>query len=162
MKTYERKFLVKDEKDIPDLSNIEHILYERYFMYIGQDGQVRVQKRGEKYEIESVFGEYRKKIKITRQAFEKLSRNCERVIKRETYPLGNGMKIKKYLGQYSGLYIVDIEFSDREQFYRFKKPDWLGCEITSTVLGKDGQIILLSPQKVFSILDSLNKDEDQK
>lgn len=159
MKLYERKFLVKKT---PDLSGIVPVLYERYFIYIGQDGQIRVQKRGKKCEIESVFGEYRKKIRITLKAFNELSRNCDRVIKRETYPLGDRIKIKKYLGQYSGLYIVDIEFSDREQLCGFKKPDWLGCDITSTVLGKDGQIILLSPQKVFSIIDSLNKDEVQR
>ena len=45
MKQYEKKFLVNS---IPNISEIEPILYQRYFTYIGQDGQVRVQKRRRK------------------------------------------------------------------------------------------------------------------
>lgn len=154
MKEFERKFLVKI---IPDISGIAPISYERYFTYIGQDGQVRVQKRGEKFEIESVFGDYRKKLKISEEAFQELSKGCERVIKRDTYPLSNNTKLKIYRGEYEGLFIVDVEFDSKEEFDSFQKPDWLGCEITGTDLGKDGKIIFLSPEQIISTIRILEQ-----
>ena len=152
MKKFERKFLVNS---IPDISQIQPILYRRYFTYIGQDGQVRVQKRGEKYEIESVFGDYKKKIQISMNAFEELSKDCQKVIERETYCLDDNIKIKIYRGKYEGLRTADIEFESQEEFNSFRKPNWSGNEITTTPLGKDGQIILLSLEQIYAIIRNL-------
>lgn len=146
MKEYERKFLCNC---IPDLNHIKPVIYERYFTYIGEDGQIRVQKRGEKYEIESCFGTYKKKILITQQAFNELIKDCDRAIKRENYSISDDIKIKLYKGDYEGLVIVDVEFSSQNKFHNYIKPNWLGAEITQTELGKDGSIIQLSPTEVL-------------
>lgn len=158
MKVYERKFLCKS---LPVLSHIKPVIYERYFTYIGKDGQVRVQKRGEKCEIESCFGTYKKKILITQDAFYELTRNCNKVIKRENYLISDTIKIKLYRGDYEGLVIVDVEFPDAEQFYNYTKPNWLGAEITSTELGKYGNIIRLSPVEVLQKVESLQQEKSQ-
>lgn len=158
MKAYERKFLCKR---LPILSHIKPVIYERYFTYMGKDGQVRVQKRGEKCEIESCFGTYKKKILITQDAFYELTKNCNKVITRENYLISDNIKIKLYRGDYEGLVIVDVEFSDAEQFYNYIKPNWLGAEITSTELGKDGNIIKLSPMEVLQKIKFLQQEKSE-
>ncbi len=156
MKKYEKKFLVNK---IPDIKCLQPIIYERYFTYIGKQGQVRVQRRGEKFEIESVFGTYKKKILITKDAFQELTKDCDKLIKRENYLLSDNVKLKIYKGQYEGLCIVDVECKDYEDYCRFRKPDWLGAEITSTLLGKDGSIIQLSREEVFQTIKGIQKRE---
>ena len=158
MKEYERKFLCKN---LPVLNHIKPVVYERYFTYIGEDGQVRVQKRGEKCEIESCFGTYKKKILITQEAFKELTRDCNRVIKRENYSISDNIKIKLYRDNYEGLRIVDVEFLNAEQFYNYKKPNWLGAEITSTELGNDGSIIKLSPIEVLQRIKLLQHGKSE-
>lgn len=157
MKEYERKFLCKH---IPNLNHIKPVIYERYFTYIGEDGQVRIQKRGKKCEIESYFGKYKKKILITEEAFNELTKDCNNVIKRENYSISDNIKIKLYKGNYEGLVIVDVQFSNAEQFYNYIKPNWLGAEITSTELGKDGNIIQLSPIEVLQKIKFLQQEEE--
>lgn len=45
----ERKFLISK---MPDLSNFESVRYERYYIYRDGNIEMRVQKKGEQYEIE--------------------------------------------------------------------------------------------------------------
>ena len=45
----ERKFLIKR---MPDLSNFESVIYERFYIFRNDIVEMRVQKKGEKYEIE--------------------------------------------------------------------------------------------------------------
>jgi CYTH domain-containing protein len=61
MKEIERKFLVKER---PNLDNIEPIKYERYFLRDIDNKQVRIQRKGDKYELE-------KKTKIDDFEYEK-------------------------------------------------------------------------------------------
>lgn len=154
MKKYERKFLINN---IPNLQGIEPTIYERYWIYIGDDGHIKVQKRENKCEIESVFENYKQKILITESAFSELTKDCNRYIKRENYLLPDNIKIKIYKGIYAGLSIADIDFLNSEQYLSFQKPTWLGNEITSTSLGKDTSIVQLSPEEVFKTIRILQQ-----
>lgn len=163
MKEYERKFIILEPEKVWNmLQDTKSVEYERYFLYIGEDGQVRAQRKGDKYTIESIFGNYRKKVKITEDAFAQLTRNCDKVIKRSSYQLSDEIKLKVYKEQYKGLFIVDIEFPDKEAYYTCKKPHWIGPEITSTKLGTDGKIIQLSPEEVFNYINNLKKSDKSK
>lgn len=157
MKKYERKFLINI---LPDMHNIQPVIYERYWIYIRKDEHVKVQKRGNTCEIESVFGNYKQKILITKSAFDELTKDCDKCIKRENYLLPNNIKVKIYKGIYSGLSIADIEFLNYEQYLSFKKPDWLGSEITSTPLGKDTSIVQLSSEEVLKTISIFKQNED--
>ena len=156
MKEFERKFLVNS---LPDLSGLTPTKYVRCFLYIGSDGQIRAQQRGDKFEIEAVFGNTRKRVDISPQAFEAISSGCTKRIERLTYPLTDNTKIKIYQPPYNGLYIADIEFASLQESSTFNKPDWLGPEITDTKLGKDRQIILLTRDQVFDIIKTLKQNE---
>lgn len=163
MKEYERKYILQNPEEVKEkLKGKESTEYERYYTYIGEDGQVRISKKGNKYAIESAFGDYRGKVRITEEAFKQMTINCTKVIKRTNYQLSDEIKIKEYDGEYKGLVIVDVEFQNPEEYYNFKKPDWFGAEITSTKLGKDGSIIQLSREEVFDFIDSLKMDNDKE
>ena len=147
MKEYERKFIILEPEKVWNmLQDTKSVEYERYFLYIGEDGQVRAQRKGDKYTIESIFGNYRKKVKITEDAFAQLTRNCDKVIKRSSYQLSDEIKLKVY----------------KEAYYTCKKPHWIGPEITSTKLGTDGKIIQLSPEEVFNYINNLKKSDKSK
>lgn len=162
MKEFERKYIILNTEEVMEkLKGKEATEYERYYTYIGKDGQIRISKKGNKYSIESAFGDYKGKVRITEEAFRQMTKNCIKVIKRTNYQLSNEIKIKEYDGEYKGLFIVDVEFPNSEAYYNFKKLDWFGPEITSTKLGKDGTIIQLSREEVFDLIDSLQKDTDE-
>ena len=120
-------------------------------------GKLEFRRDGERYEIESVFGDYKEKIRISRNAFTELTKGCERVIERETYTLTDNTKVKIYKGKYEGLCVADIEFKSQEEYDSFQKTNWLGCEITNTILGKDGKIILLSSEELHSTIINLER-----
>lgn len=163
MKEYERKYIIINPEEVKEkLKGKEATEYERYYTYIGKDGQVRISKKGNKYAIESAFGSYKGKVRITEEAFNQMTRNCNKVIKRTNYQLSDEMKIKVYNGEYKGLSIVDVEFQKPEDYYNFKKPYWFGPEITSTKLGKDGSIIQLSRKEVLDLIDSLKRDNNKE
>lgn len=167
MKEYEKKYIVLNPTGILDkLKEKECIEYERYYTYIGEDGYVRISKKGNKYSIESKFGDYKGKVRITEDAFNHMTQNCDKVIKRDNYQLSKEMKLKVYKGEYRDLFILDVEFPNGEAYYTFKKPKWFGPEITSTKLGNDSSIIQLSREEVLNMINSLqrtnNTDEFQE
>jgi hypothetical protein len=45
----ERKWFIKK---LPDLQGLKSISYERYFLFIGDAVEVRIQKKGDKFEFE--------------------------------------------------------------------------------------------------------------
>jgi len=70
----ERKFLIKE---MPDLSSYESVFYERYYIYKDGNIELRIQKKGEKYEIErkeivNKLKAEKTKLMISESEFEKL------------------------------------------------------------------------------------------
>lgn len=81
-KEIERKYLIKQ---MPNLKNIKPIRYERYYINDNIDNQIRVQKKANKFIIETKTKisdiEYKKeKQEIIEQEFLKLIKDCKKLI----------------------------------------------------------------------------------
>lgn len=68
----ERKWFVKT---LPDLSGLTPVSYERYFLFIGDTVEVRIQKKGNKFEFErksqiSKLTREEQKFEITEEEYE--------------------------------------------------------------------------------------------
>lgn len=91
----ERKFLIQK---LPDLSQIKPIRYERYFISDEDKNQIRVQKKGHKYELETKqqINEqeyYKTKREITKTEFLELSAECNKSIIRLSYLISESPNI---------------------------------------------------------------------
>ena len=80
-KEIERKYLIKQ---MPNLKNIKPIRYERYYINDNIDNQIRVQKKADKFILETKTKirdiEYKKeKQEITEKQFLKLIKDCKKV-----------------------------------------------------------------------------------
>lgn len=151
MKKYERKYLIKE---LPDLKQLVPIHYERYFLHIGKLINIRVEQKDKKYKLEIYIGKKKFKKKLKQKQFYKLTKNCTRTIIRDKYKITDKISVKIYKGNYYGLNIADIEFDSAEEARNAKIPDWLGMDITNTVLGKDGKIIYLTREKLLELLSN--------
>lgn len=153
----ERKFLVKE---LPDLSGIAPIRYERY--YITKDGPLveRIQKKGDKYEFESKktispLEHDKNKRYITQEEFEHLRRGKEEEgIIRDGYLLSENpeVSVKIYHGRLEGLARAEVEFSSKEEAEAYIPESWMGEEITTSPLGADARLLHLSSQEFASLL----------
>lgn len=155
-KEIERKYLIKQ---MPNLNNIKPIRYERYYIRDNVDNQVRVQKKDEKFELETKTKindiEYKKeKQEITEQEFLKLIKECRTVIIRDSYLINENPKItiKIYHGKYEGLIRAEIEFNNEYEYNNFKIPKWFGKDISDTQLGMDAKLIKLDREMFLKIL----------
>jgi len=160
MSEIERKFLVKR---LPDLSNIESISYERYFLRIELDFEERIQKKGNKYEKENKFKESdlsrkTEKQEISKDEFETLKKSASKSIIRESYKISDNpdITIKIYHGDYEGLIRAEVEFLSEEEAINFRPFDWMGKEITNTELGKDSKLIQMNKEEFKHLITNLS------
>ena len=153
----ERKFLVKE---IPDLSGIRPISYERYYLSTDESSVVRIQKRGDKYEYETKKNishlEYEKtKRLISGAEFEALKQvKASEGIMRDGYQISSkpDISIKIYHGRFEGLVRAEVEFSSREEAEAYIPAVWMGIEITHSPLGVDARLLHLSKEEFLSLL----------
>lgn len=152
----ERKFLIKE---LPDLTHMQPIHYERYFVINTSNQHVRVQKKGNRFELETKVKinelEFHKdKQEISKAYFLELSHNCNKAIVRDSYLIHKNpnITIKKYFDDYEGLIRAEIEYDNMEQINTFVLPDWLGKEITGTELANDNKLITLDRNKFLKKL----------
>jgi len=143
----ERKFLVKK---LPTLDESSKVIYERYFVSDDPNNQIRIQRKNSIYEIEAkkrVGNNYEKaKTPISKEDFAKLTKDCKQSIKRISYkiPGFKNATLKVYDGQFTGLIRAEFEFSNDKDAKGFTPPDWVGKEITNSVLGLDAKLIKLT------------------
>ena len=146
-----------------DLSGKEKILYERYFLKITPDYEERVQKRGEKYELEKKFkksdlSRQTEKKEISKTDFEQLKKSASKSIIREGYQISEkpNISIKIYHGDHEGLMRAEIEFPSETEANKFQPLNWMGKEITNTPLGKDSELIQLTKKQLTDLLKQLS------
>jgi adenylate cyclase len=160
MNEIERKFLVKQ---LPDLSSVEAVEYERHFIFTSDRLEIRVQKKGEKYEFErkvkiSDLQRQGQKFEITKEEFEKFKELSIASIIRTAYFLDHippKLSVKIYHGKYEGLTRAEVEFKSEEEANLFNPFDWMGMEITNAPLGKDSKLITLSEKEFRELLVEL-------
>lgn len=157
MHEIERKFLTSQ---LPDISNLIGIEYERYFLKVSDIEEIRIQKKWHKYEQEikkekNILTSQKEKKEISQKDFELLKQQSIGKIVRTSYiikkiPLTT---LKVYHGKHKGLTRIEVEFSSEQEAKNFKPESWYGKEITNSPLWKDKNIIQLNLQDFKTLLE---------
>lgn len=155
----ERKFLIKE---MPDLSNLTPVCYERCILESLHGNVKRVQRKGNMYE-------YEVKRKIDETQFEKTKKQITKeeydsfifdkegsMVIRDGYLISHNpeLSLKIYKGRFEGLVRVEVEFSSKEEADNFIPPAWFGKEITGSVLANDGELYKLDKDDFLGKLAS--------
>lgn len=159
MNEIEKKFIINK---LPDIDLGDKVTYKRYFIYSNNGVEIRVQQKGEQYELErkekiSNLTSKKDKIIITYEEFEYFKSISTKEIIRDSYILHENdteISLKIYHGNFEGLIRAEVEFETEQDANNFEIPSWLGREITETKLGKDSKLIALSNEE---FLYELNK-----
>lgn len=154
----ERKFLVIK---MPSLMGVKKEVQERYFIQRSELFEEALKRRGSIFEYESKFTiskneKKREKSFITKEEFERLKNLSTRLLERDCYSLSKKkpiISIKKYKGEYRGLVLAEVLFDSIEELEDFKPFDWMGAEVTDTLLGKDATLIDLDREHFKKILE---------
>lgn len=156
----ERKFLIKR---MPDLSNLKSVIYERYYIYRDAVVEMRVQKKGERYEIErkqkiNELKSEKSKMEISESEFEALKKFGGEIITREGFFISSNpnVSIKIYHGKYEGLKKVEVEFDSELEANNFQIPDWYGQEITNSIVSRDSKLLDLNSEQFRDFIEKTN------
>lgn len=123
------------------------IRYERYYI----SDTLRIQKKGNTYEKE-ILNENNtvtRKENISESEFLSLKENAYSKIIRDSYLYldDKRVSIKKYLGDYQGLYRVEVTFTNMKEENSYQKETWMGQEITKSPLAFDKDLSKLSKEE---------------
>ena len=158
----ERKWLIKT---LPDLSGIKRVEFERYFVFIGEGVEVRVQRVDDRFEFErkietSKLGRDEVKFEIIEAEFDFYKSISTQSIIRDAYELSvsPNISIKIYHGDYEGLKRVEVEFDSESEAERYTPSEWFGREITETPVGRDKNLIQLNKDQFLKILQELQNE----
>lgn len=123
------------------------IRYERYYI----SDTLRIQKKGNTYEKE-ILNENNTVIlkeNISESEFLSLKEKAYSKIIRDSYLYldDRRISIKKYFGDYQGLYRVEVTFTNMKEENLYQKETWMGQEITKSPLAFDKDLSKLSKEK---------------
>ncbi len=152
----ERKWIL--DKIPAEFMKCTPIPYLRYIIFTDDNVELRVQRKGDQYELErkeKATALSRKSIKVTisEGEFNTLKSTSNDYISRESLTSGN-RAVKVYDGEYTGLIRYEVEFKTEKEAREYVAPEWAKIEITGTVLANDSKLITLS-RDIF--LQELNK-----
>lgn len=155
----ERKFLLKT---LPSFITSKPISYERHYIYNQGGIELRIQIKGDKFEMErkvksSELGRETLKQEISEGEFERLKELSIGSIKRESYLVGDSnydISIKVYHGNHDGLIRAEVEFKTEEEAKYFIPYEWMGKEITDSDLGRDSRLLDLSKEDFMELIGS--------
>ncbi len=123
------------------------IRYERYYI----SDTLRIQKKGNTYEKEMLNenNTVTRKENISESEFLSLKENAYSKIIRDSYLYldDKRVSIKKYFGDYQGLYRVEVTFTNMKEENLYQKETWMGQEITKSPLAFDKDLSKLSKEK---------------
>ena len=123
------------------------IRYERYYI----SDTLRIQKKGNTYEKE-ILNENNtvtRKENISESEFLFLKENAYSKIIRDSYLYldDKRVSIKIYLGDYQGLYRVEVTLKNEKEEVSYQKEPWMGQEITKSPLAFDKDLSKLSKEE---------------
>lgn len=157
MNEIERKFLIKT---MPNLTGIEPVRYERYYIRREPTVEERVQKKGNIYEYEkkekiSDLESAKEKKQITEVEFNKLKSETNEAIIRDSYLLNSkpSISVKIYHGKYEGLIRAEVEFDSLDDANTFTPLDWMGDEITNAPIGRDARLLDLAHDEFARVIE---------
>lgn len=133
----ERKFLIDREKLPCDLKECASHLIEQ--AYLCTNPVVRVRRQDEEYILTykgsgmMVREEYN--LPLTAEGYEHLLEKADGIIirkRRYLIPLEGDLTVEldEFYGEYEGLLMAEVEFSDKESAENFVKPEWFGEDVT--------------------------------
>jgi adenylate cyclase len=131
----ERKFLVSQS---PDLHGTEAQEIDQGYLSLGEDGEVRLRRKGERLLLTAKRGaglsREEAEVELDRDAFERLWTLTEgRRLHKRRHVLphdGHEIEVDVYAGQLEGLLVAEIEFGSEEEARAFEPPEWLGEDVT--------------------------------
>jgi len=148
MREIEKKFLIKN---LPNLESVLEVKYERYFLEISDNKEIRIQKKWNTYEKETKTKlnhlEYEKiKQEITGNDFNGLKKDSIWKIHRSSYKISENpeVSIKIYSWRFLWLSRLEVEFWSESEAKNFQPESWYWKEITGTSLAKDSELVKLS------------------
>lgn len=123
------------------------IRYERYYI----SDTLRIQKKGNTYEKEILNEDNTVTLKenISESEFLSLKENAYSKIIRDSYLYldDKRISIKKYFGDYQGLYRVEVTFKNEKEEASYQKETWMKKEITKSPLAFDKDLSKLSKEE---------------
>lgn len=147
----ERKFFVKN---MPDLSGMQPLHYERYFLNRAHGIEERISKVNDRYVYErkeeiSALERSREKKEITEKEFNNLKIKASEAIIRDRYNISSSpeIAIQVYHGKYEGLIRAEIEFDTAEQAREFVPQSWMGKEMTGLPIARDATLLDLTNEE---------------
>lgn len=156
----ERKWLAKI---LPDLTNVPKEEQERYFLFVGDIIEIRIQRINDRYEfgrkVQTGFLSREENVfEITKAEFDSLKTNSDKSLQRDNYLLQQNpeITIKVYHGEHEGLVRVEVEFESEDEANNFVPLEWFGDEITDLPLGKDKSLIRLTQIEFQKLLKKLD------
>jgi CYTH domain-containing protein len=131
----ERKFLVPAS---PELDGTESDEIDQGYLAIGEDGEVRLRRKGERLFLTAKRGtglsREEAEVEVDREAFDRLWPLTEgRRLHKRRHVIPHGelsIELDVYAGDLQGLIVAEIEFSSEDEAKGFEPPDWLGEEVT--------------------------------
>ena len=156
----ERKFIINN---LPKLNLENKLIYKRYFIYSNEGVEIRIQQKGNQFELErkekvTNLVSKKDKIIISNGEFEFFKSIVIKEIIRDGYIIyENDVKIdlKVYHGNFEGLIRAEVEFATEEEAQNFLIPKWFDKEITDSPLGRDSKLVDLSINEFNKILGNL-------
>ncbi len=141
----ERKFFVRE---MPDLSGLEPLHYERYFLKHEDGVEERISKVNDKYVYErktevSALERSREKKELSEQEFNQLKEKASEAIIRERYTISSNpdIAIQIYHGRFEGLVRAEVEFETKEEAESFIPLPWMGKEMTELPIARDSKLL---------------------
>lgn len=152
----ERRFLVKN---IPDLSGNVPVVYEKYFVQVGDVIEEAVQKRGNILEYEkkicpSHYECHVERSPLREEEFESLKAQAmpPLIYRKYIYAFDPLVSINIFQGIHEGLLRADIKFNTIEEANEFEIPCWLGKDITQSPLGVDKNLAQLGADECKKLI----------
>lgn len=128
---------------LPDLSGIEPVVLEDF--YIPEDQsippRVRLRRKNDEYEFtkkvriegQDASRHVETSIPINKQEFDDLTKDRTRRVTKLRYKLmidGHAAELDMFTGSLKGLVLIDFEFSSEEDMSSFTQPDICGANVT--------------------------------
>jgi len=169
MDEYELTFLPLElPADFDSLDFVE--MHDLYIPLETDHPIMRIRKQGDNFEItkkepvklSDASHQFENTIKLTEEEYNSLKKSPgSHIFKKRFYFTDNGFQyeIDIFKDKLAGLVLVDVEFSSKEEMDLFKKPYWLGAEVTNLDFIAGG---LLANKKYSDISDKLSKYDYSK
>jgi adenylate cyclase len=141
----ERKFFVRE---MPELTGIKPIKYERFILEACEDKEVRITKINDVCikEIKtksSELGRATESVKITAADFDSLKKQAIGSLLRDKYVIPGSPEIhlQVYHGEHDGLVRAEVEFGSELEARAYTPEEWMGEEMTGMPIARDSQLI---------------------